>query len=318
MSLVKLGVTISTVGMAIGSFSSTMGALFGDQSSIADIGEFQEFLEYTDTEVGKNDSSFIMTERDSIRVIDVKFAYPYGNNPPLVLRGISLELLPGEAVVIVGSNGSGKTTLGYILSNIHRPEQGCVEYGNTVIGGYTTRSVLEHAITIPQSWELFDLPLCESLFGLVDMSLIDRDRYAKAIVMSNAKEVLDSLPNGIHTQIGTAFAGGSNLSSGQQQRLRLSAFFYKALDPRLRFIVADEPSRNLDPETRMKVYSELMSLARDQGKIVAIISHDAELEKFDRVVVLDKGLVIGDHRGKDIINEVHRISKRLASDTVKV
>jgi ABC-type multidrug transport system fused ATPase/permease subunit len=316
VSLAKLGVTISTVGMAVGSFAGTMRTLFGDQSAIADIAEFQEFLEFPDTEVGKNDASFQMTVRDNIRVVDVKFAYPYGDNRPLVLRGVNLEFLPGEAVVIVGANGSGKTTLGYILSNIHRPEEGVVEYGGSVIGGYTARSVLEHAIVIPQSGDLFDLPLCESLFGTVDMSFVDRDRYIKAITMSGAREVLDGLPNGIHTQIGTAFTGGTNLSGGQEQRLRLAAFFYKALDPRIRFVIADEPSRYLDPETRMKVYSELIALARDHGKILVVISHDADLERYDRVIELDKGRVVGDHRGEKIATVVHRISKRLASDTV--
>lgn len=316
ISLAKLGITISTVGMAVGSFSSTMRTLFGDQSAIADIAEFQEFLQFPDTEAGKNESSFPMTERDHIRVIDVKFAYPYGENRPLVLRGINLEFMPGEAVVIVGANGSGKTTLGYILSNIHRPEEGCVVYGSSVIGGYTTKSVLEHTLAIPQSGDLFDLPLCESLFGTVDMSSVDHDRYTKAIVMSGAKEVLDGLPNGIHTQIGTVYAGGTNLSGGQEQRLRLSAFFYKALDPNIRFIIADEPSRYLDPEVRKRVYFELIALARDHGKILVVISHDAELENFDRVIILDKGRVIGDHRGDDIAIAVQKISKDLAGDTV--
>lgn len=317
ISFARLGITISTVAMAIGSFSNTMRILLGDQSSIADITEFQEFLELPDTEVGKNDQSFVMTERDNVRVVDVKFAYPYGENRPLVLRGINLEFVPGEAVVIVGANGSGKTTLSYILLNIHRPENGCVTYGDSVIGGYTTRSVLEHTLAIPQSGDLFDLPLCESLFGVMDMSSIDRDRYAKALVMSGAKEVLDGLPNGIHTQIGTAFTGGTNLSGGQQQRLRLSAFFYRALDTRIRFVIADEPSRYLDPETRQRVYRELIALARDHGKILVIISHDADLESFDRVIVLDKGHVIGDHRGNAITESVHKISKRLASDMVR-
>lgn len=317
ISFARLGITISTVAMAIGSFSNTMRTLLGDQSSIADITEFQEFLELPDTEIGKNDQSFVMTERDNVRVVDVKFAYPYGENRPLVLRGINLEFVPGEAVVIVGANGSGKTTLSYILLNIHRPEEGCVTYGGSVIGAYTTRSVLEHTLAIPQGGDLFDLPLCESLFGVMDMSSIDHDRYTKALVMSGAKEVLDGLPNGIHTQIGTAFTGGTNLSGGQQQRLRLSAFFYRALDTRIRFVIADEPSRYLDPETRQRVYRELIALARDHGKILVIISHDADLESFDRVIVLDKGHVVGDHRGNAITESVHKISRRLASDMVK-
>jgi len=314
ISFARLGITISTVMMAIGSFATMMRTLFGDQAAIADIAEFQEFLEFSDTELGKDDGTFIMTEHDSVRVINAEFAYPYGDNQPLVLRGVNLEFIPGEAVVIVGANGSGKTTLGYILSNIHRPKKGCVEYGSSVIGGYTTRSVLEHALVIPQSGDLYDLPLCESLFGTQDMTTVDRDRYTKAIVLSGAKDILDSLPNGIHTQIGTAFTGGTNLSGGQEQRLRLAAFFYRALDPSIRFIVADEPSRHLDPETRRRVYTELVALARDSGKVIVVISHDADLERFDRVIVLDKGRVIGDHRGETVVVATQNIAKCLASD----
>jgi len=316
-SLVKLGVTISVVGMAIGSLSSTVRTLFGDQSSIADITEFQEFLELPDTETNKKDGSFSMSECDSVRVVGVEFTYPYGENQPLVLRGIDLEFMPGEAAVIVGANGSGKTTLGYILSNIYRPNKGCVGYGGAMIGEYTTKSVLEHTLVIPQSGDLFDIPLCESLFGTVDMSSVDHSRYIKAIEMSGAKEVLDGLPNGIHTQIGTAFTGGTNLSGGQEQRLRLSAFLYRALNPDIRLIVADEPSRFLDPDTRKKVYQSLISLARDNGKIVVIISHDADLEDFDRVIVLEKGRVVGDHRGDDIAKALNKVSRHLAGDPVR-
>jgi ABC-type bacteriocin/lantibiotic exporter with double-glycine peptidase domain len=316
VSLVKLGLTISTIGMAVGSFSSTMRTLFGDQSSITDIRELQEFLEYPDSEKGKNDDTFAVSLRDSVRVVDVEFAYPYTENAPLVLRGVNLEFVPGEAVVVVGANGSGKTTLGFMLSNIHRPQKGCVEYGNSVIGEYTTRSVLEHTLVIPQSGDLYDLPLCESLFGTVNMSTVDMDRYTRAIAMSGAREVLDRLPNGIHTQIGTAFTGGTNLSGGEEQRLRLAAFFYKALNQDTRLVIADEPSRHLDPETRDRVYLELIALARDGGKMVVVISHDAELERFDRVVILEKGRVIGDHRGESITQAVSRVSKRLAGDVV--
>jgi ATP-binding cassette subfamily B protein len=227
---------------------------------------------------------------------------------------MTIDFVPGEAVVIVGANGSGKTTLGTILSNIHRPQKGCVMYGSSIIGGYTARSVLEHALVIPQSGNLYDLPLSESLFGVMDMSGIDVDRYTKAAMMSGAKEVLDRLPNGIHTQIGTAFKGGINRSGGEMQRLRLAGFFYKALDPRIAFIIADEPSRHLDPKTRNRVYSELIALARDHGKVVLVISHDADLEKFDRVIILEKGRVDTDQRGEKIAEVVRVVSKRLAGD----
>lgn len=313
-SLVKIGITISTVGMAIGAFSSAMKALFGEQNSIEDVRELQEFLNLPDDEKSKDDSSFTVTDRDVVRVVEAEFAYPYIANSPNVIRNITLDFIPGEAVVIVGANGSGKTTMGSLLSNIHRPQKGCVMYGGSSIGGYTARSVLEHALVIPQSGDLYDLPLSESLFGVVDMSAIDMDRYSKAITMSGAKEVLDRLPNGIHTQIGTAYTGGVNLSGGEEQRLRLAGFFYRALDPKIVFVIADEPSRYLDPETRRNVYSELIALARDRGKIVLTISHDADLERFDRVIILEKGRVVADHRGEKIAEAVRVVSKRLAGD----
>ncbi len=317
-SLLKLGITISTVFMAVGSLTNTIRTLFGDQSAISDIREFQEFLEFPDTESGMNSRSFIMSGESSIHIKDVEFTYPYVENAPRVLRGINLELFPGDAVAIVGANGSGKTTLGHVLSNIYRPQKGIVEYGKTAIGGYTTRSVLEHVLVIPQKGDMHDLPICESLFGMMDMSKIDQPRYAKALAISGAREILDRLPNGIHTQIGTAFTSGVTLSGGEEQRFRLAAFFYKALDPSIRFVIADEPSRYLDPETRQKVYIQLIALARDCGKIVVVISHDADLERFDRIIQLDNGRVIGDYRGDNIAKAVQVISKRLAGDNAAI
>ena len=313
-SLVKIGITISTVGMAIGAFSSAMKALFGEQNSIENVRELLEFLELPDDEKNKDDSSFTVTIHDMVRIVEAKFAYPYIANSPNVIRNITLDFIPGEAVVIVGANGSGKTTMGSLLSNIHRPQNGCVMYGGSSIDRYTARSVLEHALVIPQSGDLYDLPLAESLFGVMDMSAIDMNRYSKAITMSGAKEVLDRLPNGIHTQIGTAYTGGVNLSGGEEQRLRLAGFFYRALDPKIVFVIADEPSRHLDPETRRNVYTELIALARDRGKIVLTISHDADLERFDRVIILEKGKVASDHRGENVAEAVRVISRRLAGD----
>lgn len=316
-SLVKIGITISTIAAAIGAFSSAMAALFGEQSSIEDVRELLEFLRLPDEESDKNDSSFIVSEGDTISVTGLVFAYPYVDGSPDVIRDITLDLFSGEAVVVVGANGSGKTTLGSLLSNIHRPQVGSVMYGNTPIGGYTVRSVLEHTVVIPQTGDLYDLPLSESLFGLEDMSSVDKARYSKAIEMSGAKEVLDRLPNGINTQIGTAYTGGVNLSGGEEQRLRLAAFFYRALDPGIKFVIADEPSRHLDPNTRARVYSELIALARNCGKIVVTISHDADLESFDRAIVLDKGKVIGDYRGATITKAVQVVSRNLAGDLVQ-
>ena len=187
-------------------------------------------------------------------------------------------------------------------------------YGGHVIGDYTTRSVLEHALVIPQSGEIYDLVLSESLFGVSDMSEINMSRYAQAIKMSGADEVLEKLPNNIHTQIGTAYKGGTDISGGEEQRLRLAAFLFKALNPDIRFILADEPSRHLDPDTRRRVYKELINLARDLGKIVIVISHDADIEMFDRVIVIDQGVVRSDNRGEEIIKKMTLVSKQLAGD----
>ena len=316
-SLFKIGLTVSTLSAAIGSVSSAVRAFFGDQSAIADVREFLEFLDFPDTEKGRKDASFVMDPRDSVRVADAKFAYPYVTNAPLVLNGVSLEFVPGEAVALVGANGSGKTTLSCLLTNTHRPKEGCVMHGATPIGDYTARSVLEHTLVVPQSGDLPDIPLCESLFGVTDMVYIDKERYLRAIAMSGAREVLDRLPNGIHTLIGTQFTGGTNLSGGEEQRLRLAGFLYRTLDPLIRFVIADEPSRHLDPATRRRVYDELIALARNSGKIVIVISHDADLLKFDRVVLLDDGRVYGDYRGEAISEAVNLVSQRLVDDAVR-
>jgi ABC-type bacteriocin/lantibiotic exporter with double-glycine peptidase domain len=320
MSFTKLGITISTMFMAIGSFVQMMRAIFSEQQSIQDITELRSFLEYTDEEETRCDKSFPMPANAEVRVEHIDFAYPYLENAPLIIKDLSLELHPGEAVVIVGANGSGKTTLGKIIANVYRPQRGTVFYGNTVVNDRSTRSCFEHALMIPQSGDLHEIKLCESLFArteLESMSVEETSRYFEAIRLSGAKEVLDTLPDNIHTQIGTAFKGGTNLSGGQEQRLRLAAFFFKALHPSIRMVIADEPSRFLDPRIRNQVYDSLISMARDRSKIVVVISHDAELEKFDRVIVIDQGKISGDYTGEEEIQKaISTVARKLAADSL--
>lgn len=200
------------------------------------------------------------------------------------LKGVNLQIKPGEFVAVVGKSGSGKSTLLNMLTGIDRPTSGEVMAGQTALQqlseGQTARWRGRNVGIVFQFFQLLPtLTIVENIVLAMDFckTIPVRQRKPRAL------ELLDQV--GIAAQ---AYKLPAMLSGGEQQRAAIARAL--ANDPPI--IVADEPTGNLDSETATAVF-QLLQAQASKGKTVVVVTHDRDLAgQVDRTIALADGRIV--------------------------
>ncbi|MGW7620397.1 ABC transporter ATP-binding protein [Streptomyces antimycoticus] len=227
------------------------------------------------------------TPEHGIQVQDVAFTYPGSQEP--VLSGVNLTLRPGSAVAVVGVNGAGKTTLIKLLSGMYAPTAGRIEVGGVPLDELDTMAWRRRLTGAFQDFVRFQLPVRHTV-GIGDPDAMDnREEVARAVHEAGADPIVNRLPDGLDTQLGTVY-GGAELSQGQWQRLALARALMRR-HPLL--LVLDEPTAALDPLAEHELYELFMRQAgADPGRITLLVSHRfSTVRGADHIVVLHGGRV---------------------------
>jgi lipoprotein-releasing system ATP-binding protein len=210
--------------------------------------------------------------------------YPSGDRTLEVLRGIDLDVMPGEVVGLIGPSGSGKSSLLHAAGLLERPTAGRVIIQGrdcTVLGDNArTRIRLGSVGFVYQFHHL--LPEFSALDNVVLPQLIagQKDKAAKA----RAEVLLTQLGLGDRMDHQPA-----HLSGGERQRVAMA----RALANNPRLILADEPTGNLDPATSGQVFQGLLDLARSTGVAALVATHNLDLTRYmDRVFALREGHLV--------------------------
>jgi ABC-type multidrug transport system fused ATPase/permease subunit len=219
--------------------------------------------------------------RAGVSLCGVSFAYP-GGEP--VLRGVDLEVVPGEVVAVCGGTGAGKSTLLGLIPRFYDPTDGSV-----AIAGRDLRSLAladVHAATglVTQRPVLFSDTLRENLLaGRADAPWAEVER---ACEIAGVTSFVAELPDGWDTVIGER---GVNLSGGQRQRVALA----RALIAGARVVVLDDPMSAVDTETERHLVDNLRPALAGRTVLIAA-QRLSTVEVADRAVVLDDGVIVED------------------------
>lgn len=211
---------------------------------------------------------------------DIVYCYPNVEKP--VLDGASMEIPYGKSVGIVGTTGAGKTTAVDVLLGLLTPESGTV-YCDDVDIQENYIGWLKSLSYIPQTIYLMDTDIAHNVAYGEDDTEIDEERILHALEEAQLLEFINTLPEGIHTQIGER---GIRLSGGQRQRIGIARALYN--DPEL--LILDEATSSLDNETEAAIMDAVEAL--HGKKTLIIIAHRlTTIEKCDMVYRVESGKI---------------------------
>jgi ATP-binding cassette subfamily C protein len=196
------------------------------------------------------------------------------------LRMMSFDVMPGEAIGVIGSSGAGKSTLAKAITGVWRPAGGKIRLDGASLEQYDPAALGRYIGYLPQRVELFDGTIAENIARL------QKDAPAEKIIdaakKADAHEMILKLPDGYETQVA---AHGGRLSGGQLQRIGLARAMYE--DPVI--LVLDEPNSNLDNEGSMALNAAIRHM-KQAGKSVLIMAHrPAAIQECDKLLALEHG-----------------------------
>ncbi len=215
----------------------------------------------------------------TVTLRDATVRYRPGGAP--ALDRVSLDLLPGRRVALVGANGAGKSTVAAVLLRFCELTAGTALLNGYDLASYAADDVRSVIGGCPQDPHLFDATIRDNL-RLARPEAADEELEAAA-ARARLLPWIRSLPQGLNTPVGTH---GAAVSGGQRQRLALARAFLT--DPAL--LILDEPTAHLDPGSRRALTADLLHAT--EGHAVLFITHERDgLDQVDQVVVLDHGRV---------------------------
>lgn len=205
--------------------------------------------------------------------------FRYSENDPWVLKGITLRILPGMFVAIVGPSGQGKSTLMRLLLGFEEPDSGAIYYDGKNLETLDLRAVRRQIGTVLQHGMVTQGTIFSNIAGSANLSLDDAWEAAR---MAGLAQDIEEMPMGMNTMVPD---GGGTLSGGQRQRLLIA----RALVRKPRILLFDEATSALDNETQAKV---MQSISELKATRVVIAHRLSTVMEADLIVVLNEGQIV--------------------------
>jgi ATP-binding cassette, subfamily B, bacterial PglK len=221
-----------------------------------------------------------------------KLTFQYPSTTRKALDEISLTIQKGQSIGIIGKSGSGKTTLIDVVLGLFKPQSGDIKVDGVSVYG-DLRSWQNLLGYVPQSIFLIDDTLEHNIAFGVEEGAIDKNRLRKAIEMAQLKDVVEQLPQGIHTVVGER---GVLLSGGQRQRVGIARVLYHQRE----ILVFDEATAALDNETEHLVTEATKALS-GSNTIIIIAHRLSTIEHCDKIYQIEQGKVIKSGSYKEVV-----------------
>jgi len=225
---------------------------------------------------------------------EVTFSYP--GSERVALHDVSLRIEPGEVVALVGANGSGKTTLAKLLAGLYLPTGGRVCWDGRDTRDVDRRSLLGCTAVVFQDFIRYLLSAGDNIALGRHERAADTEGIVRAAEQAGADRDISSMPDGYDTLLGPAFIDGTDLSTGQWQRLALARTFFRDAP----LVILDEPTAALDAKAEHELFAKIGELFADRS--VLLISHRfSTVRSADRIYVLSEGYVVEDGTHEELM-----------------
>lgn len=222
-------------------------------------------------------------EKPLIKLTDVCRHYQRGSSVVRALDGVSLEIVAGEFVSIVGSSGSGKSTILNLMAGLDSPTSGRIAYDGTTLAEMTPGQLSSYrARKVGVVFQSFNLLSHRTALGNVELALLF-DGTPRSLRRQRATAILKQLGMGDRLDHHPA-----DLSGGEQQRVAIA----RALVKKPELLLADEPTGNLDRQNTEQIMG-LLSGLNAEGLAVVMVTHDLDLaSKYThRTIQMNYGLI---------------------------
>ena len=242
----------------------------------------ERLSEIHDKQIHSQSKKRLSPDIEAIKLENVTFRYG-GINSRIVLNDIDLAIPRGQKIAIVGESGSGKTTLLKLFLGIYRPNNGIITIGAN-LNSLDLEEWRRKCGAVLQDGYIFSDTIERNITESDSNSPLDIKRYNNALDIANLRHILNELPLGDQTKIGSA---GNSLSGGERQRILLARVIYKNPD----YIFLDEATSALDSKNESAIMEKLSTFCK--GKTVVTIAHRlSTIKNADQIVVLETGRIV--------------------------
>jgi ATP-binding cassette subfamily B protein len=226
------------------------------------------------------------SERLSGEIVLERVSFSYGPLAPKVVRDVSVKILPGQKVAIVGQSGAGKSTLAKLMLGLYQPSYGSILYDDIGLAKLDLRSVRQQLGIVTQRSHLFGGTIGENI--MLNSPAIAFSEIVEAAKLACIHDDIISMPMGYETML---IDGGGCLSGGQRQRIALA----RALVRRPAILLLDEATSELDVITERQVHRNLAALC---GTRIIIAHRLSTTRDANLILVVDQGAIVesGSHQ----------------------
>ena len=223
----------------------------------------------------------------SIEFEGVYFDYENVDGDEHILNDVNLKINENETVALVGPSGGGKTTIASLIARFWDVNKGSIKVGDVDVRDISTKELMKNISFVFQNTTLFK----DSIYNNVAIGRkgASREDVKKALSLTQCDDIIDELPDGIDTVIGSE---GTYLSGGQQQRIALARAVLKDAP----IIILDEATALADPENEYLIQKAISEITKD--KTVIMIAHRlSSVKSVDKIYVVENGRIVeeGNH-----------------------
>lgn len=276
----SLGMMLALNALAVG-FLTPLSTLVSSGLQLQLLGGYIERIDDVLSAEPEQDRSRVAHAPKMTGQISVEnVSFRYGPHAAWAVKDIQLDIVPGEAIAIVGKSGSGKSTLAKLLLGLYPPSEGRITYDSHDLAELSARSVRRQLGIVPQHPYIFGSSVRENI-ALTDPTL-PMDKVVDAAKNAHIHDDIIAMPMGYETIVAD---GGASLSGGQRQRLAVA----RALVHEPAIVLLDEATSSLDTTTEQVVQRNLEAL---QCTRIVIAHRLSTIVNSDRIIVMQDGRIV--------------------------